>query len=177
MTAAPAALVEAGLRELASDDPARRILGTRLVREAHDPTGAALGALTRAVQVETDTDVLVWVIKAFGFVRSDLVTELLLALVAHPDDQIRYDVATALANCDVLSEASLDALTRLAVDPDPEVRFSAVFELGACLQTDSDPQISQIPRIRAVVGRAVHDPEPMVARAAVSALAEAPGEG
>jgi vesicle coat complex subunit len=92
-----------------------------------------------------------------------------MGLAAHEDPGIRYHVATAISNLAAgdLPEESRATLTALARDPDAEVRFSAVFELGTWWQANHDEGIE------AVLRTALRDSEPVVARTARTALHEA----
>lgn len=149
---------------LASPDPRRRILGTRLAREATPFQAEAAEVLGALLASESNQDVIWWLVRAFGFLNSESVTNLLPALARDESARIRYNVATALANCAELRPASLDALTELARDDDAEVRFSAVYELGAWWGLDHDPHV------RGTLERALSDSAPFVAKAAADAL-------
>lgn len=154
-----------------STDPAVRILGVRLIREVKQYEGRAIDDLAELLRDERDEDVVAWIVSAFGFVRSDVVTARLVELAAHRDPAIRYHVATALGNRadDDLPAASLAALVALCDDADPEVRYSAVFELGAWWLVSDDPSAE------AVLDRASCDADPFVLRAARDALAKGHG--
>jgi HEAT repeat protein len=161
-------LFAAGSRELGSEDPRRRILGVRLIRELKEYRAEATAALTKMMGHERDSAVLYWIVSAFGFLKSDSVAERLRQLAEDTDPGIRYEVATALANPagSELPAASLEVLLALCRDINPEVRFSAVFELGSWWLINHDPRIESVLR-RA----ALEDEDGDVADAARYALA------
>jgi hypothetical protein len=167
-----AELLAAGRELIASDAARRRILGTRLLRELGEHAGQAVAELTwlldRELDRENDDEVLYWVVSALGFLGGAPVTAGLTGLAAHGDPGIRYHVATALANAGTgeLPEESRATLISLAQDPNAEVRFSAVFELGAWWQAAPDA------RVEAVLRRACRDSDRATAQAARSALGE-----
>lgn len=162
-------LFTAGRRELGSDDPMRRILGIRLIRELKSHREQAKAALTEMIDNESDATVLFWLVSAFGFIESDERVAAWLRLHSADDDPaMRYAVATALANCasPELADESLSALLDLSHDQNAEVRFSAIFELGSWWLLNRDPRIEAELR-RAALG----DEDSEVASAAKYALA------
>jgi hypothetical protein len=162
-------LYAAGVRELDSDDPRRRILGIRLIRELKAYREQAKSALTQMTDSENDAAVIYWLVSAFGFIKSDdRVADWLRQHAADSDPTMRYAVATALANSagSELPDASLNVLFALSHDENAEVRFSAVFELGSWWLVNRDPRIeSELRRA------ALEDGDPEVASAAKYALA------
>jgi hypothetical protein len=159
-------LLAAGIRELRSRDPRRRILGIRLIRELRQLQEEAAVVLADLLGHEDDAEVIYWVAGAFGFLKSDSVTDRLSALAEHLDPGVRYQVATALANCsgDELPATSRDVLLALCRDENAEVRFSAIFELGSWWLASHDA------RIESALTRALADADRLVARAAGDAL-------
>jgi HEAT repeat protein len=159
-----AVLLQVGLPLLRDADPDRRILAVRLLRELDNYKDEIVPALVEALAHETDDVVLSWLVEAFGLTHGGWVTDRLFALADHPDPGVRYAVCGALSARRMLSEAARQCLVGLAADPDPEVRFSAVFELGAWMREVPDP------RILLTVRAATEDPDPHVARTARDAL-------
>jgi hypothetical protein len=161
-------LLAVGSRALGSEDPRRRILGVRLIRELKEYRAEAATALTEMMGHEGDPAVLYWIVSAFGFLKSDSVADRLRQLAEDADPGIRYAVATALANPagSELPAASLEVLVALCRDIDAEVRFSAVFELGSWWLINHDPRIESVLR-----GAALEDEDVDVADAARYALA------
>jgi HEAT repeat protein len=161
-------LLAAGEKLIRSDAAKQRTLGVRLLRELRQHAGKAASDMAGLLHREQDDGVIYWIASAFGFLDSEPVTNELTSLAKHEDPGVRYHVATALANrsSGELPDESLTALTALAGDPDAEVRFSAVFELGTWWQ------VSQDPRIEAVLGTALKDEDPHVLRAARDALGD-----
>lgn len=164
-------LLRVGEGLMRSADPAERILGIRLIREVKQYEGQAIDDLAELLRDERDEDVVAWIVSAFGFVRSDVVTARLIELATHPDPAIRYHTATALANRadEYLPDPSRSVLLALCDDDDPEVRYSAVYELGAWWLVSDDPSAE------AVLDRAACDADPFVLRAARDALAKGHG--
>jgi HEAT repeat protein len=66
-------------------------------------------------------------------VRDDL--EPLLALVEHPDEEVRYELAFSLLGHE--AEPAVDALIQLSRDPDGDVRDWATFGLGTRIDVDT----------------------------------------
>jgi HEAT repeat protein len=161
-------LYEAGVRELKSDDPRRRILGIRLIRELKSYRDQATVALTEALKSESDAAVTYWLVSAFGFIKcDDRVAAQLRQHSADNDPAMRYAVATALANCvgPNLPTDSLEVLLSLSRDEDAAVRFSAVFELGSWWLVNHEPWIESELR-----WAALEDEDSEVASAAQYAL-------
>lgn len=162
-------LFSAGLRELGSGDPRKRILGIRLIRELKGYQEQVKAALIDLIGREGDAAVFIWIVSAFGFIKTDdRVAEWLRNKAADDDPNMRYAIATALANHagTKLPDESLDVLVTLAHDDDAEVRFSAVFELGSWWLCNRDPRIET-----ELVRAAREDDEPEVSIAAQYALA------
>jgi HEAT repeat protein len=160
-------LLAVGAREARSADPRRRILGVRLLRELKQYSEAAAVELRKMLSSEQDPDVIYWIVGAFGFLKSDSVADQLRALVSYPNSGVRYNVATALANCgsSEIPADSVDALLALAGDENAEVRFSAVFELGSWWKINHDLLIES-----ALKHAASTDSDPLVVRAAKDAI-------
>lgn len=161
-------LLAAGIRQIQSEDPRRRILGTRLLRELKDHGEEARTALTEMLSAEHDPEVMYWIVGAFGFIKSNEVTDQIRTLADHPDPGVRYNVATALANrADEIPAESVDTLITLTEDENEQVRFSAVFELGSWWQVNHDP------RIESALRRTISaDADPHVISAAQDALGD-----
>ncbi len=161
-------LLDAGESLIDSCEVDRRILGTRLIREVKDNRERAIELLRHLLLRECDEAVIYWVIGAFGFQKSDSVTEEILAFRTHPNPGIRYNVATAICNTSLpdLLPQSLEALIVLCHDENSEVRFSAVFELGAWWQQVKDH------RMELQLRQALSDSDSYVVRAAQDALNE-----
>jgi hypothetical protein len=161
-------LYNVGSNEIASEDPRRRILGIRLIRELKNYRAEVTAVLADMMSRERDAMVLYWLVGAFGFLKSDLVAERLRNLAGDGSPAMRYAVATALANTagSELPSASLDVLLALCRDANSEVRFSAIFELGSWWLVNHDARIESVLR-RA----ALEDQDPEVAGAAEYALA------
>jgi HEAT repeat protein len=160
-------LYAVGSQELSSEDPRRRILGIRLIRELKGYRAEVTAALTAMMGREGDAAVLYWLVSAFGFLKSDPVSGRLRQLAKDADPAIRHAVATALANSGSaeLPSASLNVLIALSHDEDAEVRFSAIFELGSWWLINHDTRIESVLR-----HAALEDEDPEVVSAAKYAL-------
>ena len=87
----------------------------------------------------------------------------LLQLSTHPSAGLRWDVAIALAKYE--EPDAIDALLRLATDPDDDVRDWATFGLGSIQTADT-------PAIRALLWKNLHDADSDVRGEALVGLAE-----
>jgi hypothetical protein len=163
-----AELLRVGRQLILSPDATARILGTRLVRGLKEFRTQAAADLADLLRYEQDEDVICWIVGAFGTLPSESVTDELIALAAHPDPAIRYHTAAALVNRSAgdLPMPAFETMLTLCSDDDAEVRFSAVYELGAWWQANHDV------RAEAVLRRAIRDEDPFVFRAARDALSE-----
>lgn len=162
-------LWKVGVEQLRSEDPRRRILGTRLIRELKSKEAQVAVELSARLDVERDDRVIYWVVAAFGFINSELVTDKLLALARHPDPGIRYYVADALANRTDLPPLVAEALVELASDANEEVRFSAVFEIGTWWH------VNHLAKLESTLRDALEDADKSVREAARRAMDEPVG--
>jgi HEAT repeat protein len=130
---------------LESPDSMRRILGSRFLRELKDHRFEAADYLGEALLRETDIAVLEELTAAIGFTGAPFVWSKLRSLVDHPTPQVRFHLATAISASfsDGLTLNARDALLLLSRDEDPQVRYSAVFELASLrkAQIIRDPMI------------------------------------
>lgn len=155
-----------GVEQLRSEDPRRRILGTRLIRELKSKESKVAMELTALLDEERIDGVIYWIVAAFGFVNSELVTDKLLVLARHPDPGIRYYVAGALSNRTDMPPLVAEALVGLASDANEEVRFSAVFELGTWWH------VNHLAKFESTLRNALEDVDKSVREAARRALDE-----
>jgi HEAT repeats len=162
-------LLAAGKREIRSEDPRRRILGIRLIRELKQYGEDAAAEMAGMLFSEQDPEVMYWIVGAFGFLKSDSVEDQIRGFAADPNPSVRYSVATALANraSAEIPEDSVDVLFALAHDQNAEVRFSAIFELGSWWKINHDPRIES-----ALRDAIAADNDEFVVRAAQDAVRE-----
>ncbi len=166
-------LLEIGSELLAADDPSRRILGTRLVREQavaadDEMRQGALAAVTEVLSEEVDEEVLLWLVAAVSFIGDSSALPAVEHLSTHVKATIRDQAASAISACagPDLPESAKSALLALAGDADREVRYSALFELGVWWELGAeDPRIEQQlraaltdddSRLQQIASRALH---------------------
>jgi len=166
-------LREIGQQLVLDDEVQRAIVGTRLIRELPGHRADAAELLDRIWTAETSRDLAWWILLAFGFVPGGRAIEKIHASASDSDPAMR-DAATAAitqASGAGLSAQSRDILIRLAHDPDPEVQFSALYEIGAWWAETSDPQL--LSELRA----AAASTDDRLARTAADALARGTPQG
>jgi HEAT repeat protein len=153
---------------LGDEDPERRLLGARILRENRDRADELGPLFLEALRAETDDEVFQWLVSAFNSLAYRPALPQLARLTTHPHADVRYSLAGALSTCGWPDppESALTALRQLAEDKDRDVRFSAMFELGAWRESGHrDPRVEQLLKARA------EDPDPRVRRAVAEAMA------
>ena len=130
----------AGERDLDSDDPRRRevaaeVLGAILGLDA-PPTDEIADLLIPRLEAEDDAAALESVVTALGNTCDDRARAGVVKHADHPDENVRFAVATSLPAFD-LDDASMDALRRLSADADDDVRDWATFALAESDATDA----------------------------------------
>jgi hypothetical protein len=166
-------LWDLGSALIAADDDDRVILGIRLIRELPRHKLDAKAALESLLAEVTSDDVLFWILSAFAFVPSDGMTGRIAQFSTHGSSEIRDVVAGALPNelmrtGDAEYSIAIQCLSRLSHDPDPEVRFSATFELGTLFSQTHDEYLRAMlidfasgkdsdPRIQAIATEALKE--------------------
>jgi hypothetical protein len=131
------------VRELQRGSTAERELAARMLIESGSPTSQVLEDARRALAQETDPAVLSWLVDALGYTRDPGAIPDLLVLSECESPRVRFAVPSALSMCagdDV--EAILDALLSMSADLDPEVRWSAAYELVEWLRAAPNSRIS-----------------------------------
>lgn len=145
--------LEIGHRLLEGEGARERVLGARLLRETWDRRVGALDLVVGALQRETDDEVLGWLLAAVAFLGDSSALDAVMTFAHHPDTRVRDQVAGAISRCgaDERSSSALAALIELADDPEGEVRFSALFELGQWWQDGfTDARVQR--RLRRALG-------------------------
>lgn len=143
-------------------------LGVRILSElgrssrpyAHE----SFGVLRRLVCEHPDEGLLVWITSALGNQHVSDALPTLWALAEHPSPLVRDAVCGAISGAVVhagLDHRSIDVLVILSQDLDPQVRFSATFELASW----SAYGVNDL-RVATALDRARHDPDPKVMSAA-----------
>ena len=158
-----------------SADVDERRLGVRVLgelRDLADPAAARSAFVEESMEVllalaatESDTAVLIEVVRAFGYRRDRRAVEPLLAWRDHEEPSIRFFVACALPRCSSRDHEVpvVEALIELTGDEDGGVRDYALFGLRE-LEIDSA-------EIRDAMLRRVRDPDDSVAGEALVGLA------
>lgn len=114
----------------------------RQVWENQRPLGSV--ELSRALLSEEDEPAviapLLWNVGSSGLPER---LHDVLKYLDHPSELVRYAVSDSISSFTPDGRAR-DALMRLAGDSDQDVRWSAVFELGAWLYDSGDPNITEL---------------------------------
>ena len=137
----PELLWRLGRKLLSNDDRRLRRVGIRLLRELPESEYSVSTLLKKRWESDNDPEIQLDYLEAFGFISSNSVIDKVLSFGANSDARVRDAVATALGNQtgNKLDDASKAGLIELAVDPDFEVQFSAIFEIGTWWSFTHDP--------------------------------------
>jgi hypothetical protein len=130
-----------------SEQVQERELAARLLTQSPLPATVIAGEVRDALGSEADPEVICRLVWALVYApAADLLPEL-ERLAVHNDDRVRFPVPDALSRCAVRFAAIEKTMMQLSSDPDPDVRWSAAFELGTWLQ-DTDELITEAERAR-----------------------------
>lgn len=142
---------------LASTDPSERAVGCDLLGTLCNPDEDHLGpevaiALIALAEHEDDTDVQWSIARALGYAGDPRGLATLTGLVAHPDSDVRYQVALALPSCQggAYETTLVQALIHLMEDPDGQIRDWATFGPGSLTEIDG-------PAVREALFRRLED--------------------
>ncbi|WP_370411874.1 ankyrin repeat domain-containing protein [Streptomyces fradiae] len=168
--AAPETVFVTATAWCASPDPLRRALGARVLAALPGyeagavPVLRGLAAETAEVMAAGDREPAVSVAVALGRCGDGAAVPELLALAAHPDAEVRREVAAALAGIVPPGDAAaLERITALSRDPDPRVRDWATLALAE-LPDDT-------PATREALAARLADPDPETIAEAARGLA------
>lgn len=150
------------LRTGTSDE---RQLYARLVAEITMSQEERAKRVLQIVSEETDPYVLRWLVFGLRNAGSVSAIDALRQLARHPSPVVRFPVPDALSACADSFDTVADLLIALSHDDDADVRWSAVYELGAWWRDTRDPRIES--RLLA----ASDDPSPEVRSTARDAIA------
>lgn len=116
-------------------------------------------------QAESDPEVLARVLQCLAWTNHQRALGTLLQFTDHSDSTVRFAVADRLLACapDLEDGPARRALLRLCDDPDPDVRWSALFEVKEHILDDT-------PETRDLLLRRQHDPSEDVRELAIEAL-------
>lgn len=131
---------DAAVRLVASDNPAERELGVRILRELGDYDDAgrrpfsdqAIPLLIERLDHEDDPRVLAWTISALGYNAAREALGDVLRFVDHPHWRVRFHVAAALPSlveAELIEPEAAEALRLLCRDEDADTRYYALVAL------------------------------------------------
>ncbi|MBA4150883.1 MAG: HEAT repeat domain-containing protein [Verrucomicrobia bacterium] len=125
---------------LTGDEPAKRIVAADVLSQvSYGDEGqgeAAAHLLGKALETETDVEVIASLIYALGHTPHPPSCECLLQFQNHPSEDLRHALAYALPQYEENS-AAIAALILLSGDADDEVRDWATFGLGSQIELDT----------------------------------------
>ncbi|MBC8140637.1 MAG: HEAT repeat domain-containing protein [Armatimonadetes bacterium] len=137
-----------------------RLIAAQTIRKL--PSSQAVPVLIARLQAETSDEVLAEVVETLGILRARDAVIPLLALVAHPDELVRANLAESLGWIGTRSPKVNETLLTLLTDPDEVVRCYAAESLGdtgfgaealAALQKRGETDASPMVRVWCVYGR------------------------
>ena len=111
-----------------------RELAARLLKEDPVPGTGVTDEVRRALRGEKDPTVIRWLVSALQNGRDPRALADLKRLAGHPEAEVRFGVPDALSFCASQFRDIGDDLLQLSRDPEPDVRWSATFELAAWLE-------------------------------------------
>jgi HEAT repeat protein len=145
-----------------------RQLAARILIESPHGCEAVLDEVEDALSDETEPEVIGWLVTALGYTRDQRSLPVLKVLSTHPSSTVRFQVPEAVSMCaEGGFEPVYQTLLGLSFDADLEVRWSAVFELGAWLRETKDERI-----VTRLSEAAIDDPAEAVRATASDALDE-----
>lgn len=142
-----------------------RQLHARLLADANMPADRRLAEIFQSLANEADPKVIRWLVFGLRNAASASALPTLRELAQHSSSEVRFPVPDALSACTDRFEEIADVLFALSHDADADVRWSAVFELGAWWRETQDPRIeARLSEIR------VDDPSDEVREVAAESL-------
>ncbi|MDX1620456.1 MAG: HEAT repeat domain-containing protein [Nitriliruptorales bacterium] len=120
---------------------AEREFAARALANVRIPSPDRLNRLRRLLKDERDPKVIRWLVGGLRNVRDPSALANVRNLVQHPSPHVRFVVPDALSACAASFDDVADDLLRLSRDADPDVRWSAVFELAEWLTDVDDARI------------------------------------
>ncbi len=142
-----------------------RQLYARLVLDATIPAERRLADVMQALSDESDPKVMRWLVFGLRNAASNAAIAKLRELARHPSPKVRSAVPDGLSACADRFDEVAELLLKLSRDPDTDVRWSAVYELGAWWNESKDPRIeARLSELR------VDDPSEEVRRVARDGL-------
>jgi HEAT repeat protein len=142
--------------------PAQRILGADILGQLGEYAGDAMPALVNMLR-DDDPGVVEAAVHAIAQQQHPRIIEPLMRVAEHPAANVRWAVATALADL-IADERAQRVLLALMRDDDISVRDRATFAIGSLSDHDS-------PRIRSALFERLQDDDRSVANEAALGLA------
>lgn len=128
-------------RHLRSGVTKERQLYARLLAGINMPSDRRLAEALHALENEADPKVIRWLVFGIRNAASRAALAKLRELAKHPSPDVRFHVPDALSACAHRLDEISDVLLELSHDLDPDVRWSAVFELGAWWRDTEDAHV------------------------------------
>lgn len=144
IAAEPAEVVSGVAGLLGRESPKERSLAAHMFGQMCEVSAGenVVEELLSMLDDETDPEVVAPLLTALGHSRRVGVLGRVLSYLHHPSSDVRYAVSDAIPKfAPDLRVAA--ALVELAHDSDPDVRWSAVFELGSWLTETDDTAIAE----------------------------------
>jgi len=116
-----------------------RELAARLLAHGHLPVDMVTAAVYRALESESEPQVIGWLVWALAFAADPASLAVLKRLSKHPDAEVRFPVPDAFSACAREFAEISDDLINLSQDADRDVRWSAAFELASWLDNELPP--------------------------------------
>lgn len=116
-----------------------RELAARLLAHGHLHFDLVTAAVYRALESETEPQVIAWLVWALAFAADPSSLTVLKLLSKHPDAEVRFPVPDAFSACAREFSEIADHMITLSRDGDRDVRWSAAFELAAWLDNEPPP--------------------------------------
>ena len=130
---------------LGAEALSKRCLGAGIMRvlagsSIEEERATAARLLLGLIETESDPDMLGNAAVGLGKAAEERALEPLVRLSAHPDENVRVEVAYALPDVvrSTLDERGVRALIELSTDPDEDVRDWATFGVGVILSPEPD---------------------------------------
>lgn len=155
-------------RYLADGDADKRVLYARLLADASEMPSEDRAALAMEhIENEADPKVLARYVVGLRNAASAVALPRLRELARHPSPHVRFTVPDALSACTERFDQIANLLLELSRDDDREVRWSAIFEVGAWWGETSGDYLEA-----RLADAASNDPSEEVRKAAADALAQ-----
>ncbi len=147
-----------------------RELGARLLIHVEFDADLVIDAIEQAVATELDPAVNSWHVVALQYTRSFRAMPLIRRFAEDPDPTVRFAAAGAISGCSEGTDQDLRLVMSMCADEDPDVRWSAVFELAAWWSDPDLAALESLPAARRLLVELAAGSDPELARLAGDAL-------